>query len=63
MNRGRIEQGLQAEMESHRAMMGEPVQFGNLLRLREESRDVWGWNRLDDIGRDLRYATRSSAEP
>src|SRR5215471_15384020 len=46
-NRRRIERDLQREMEMHREMMGEPVRFGNMLRLREESRDVWGWNWLD----------------
>jgi putative ABC transport system permease protein len=34
------------------------VKFGNTLRLREESRDSWGWNWLDAIGRDLRQGLR-----
>src|SRR5262245_35285329 len=58
LNRSRIERELQQEMAAHREMMGEPVRFGNTLRLREESRDVWGWNWLDAIGRDVRHGLR-----
>ena len=39
-------------------MMGEPARFGNTLQLRERSRDVWGWNWLDALVRDLRFAAR-----
>src|SRR5262245_44472212 len=58
LNRSRIERELQQEMAAHREMMGEPVRFGNTLRLREESRDVWGWNWLDAISRDVRHGLR-----
>jgi predicted permease len=58
LNRSRIERELQQEMDAHREMMGEPVRFGNSLRLREESRDVWGWNWLDAICRDVRHGLR-----
>ena len=57
--RRRMEADLREEMESHRAEMGEPSRFGNTLRLREESRDVWGWNWVDDTLRDIRYACRT----
>src|SRR5689334_4471298 len=59
INRRRIEHELQQEMEAHRQMMAEPRQFGNSLRLREQSRDVWGWNWFDDSWRDLRSAAGS----
>jgi hypothetical protein len=59
LNRRRLERELSREMESHRLMMGEPKQFGNALRLREESRDVWGWNWLDDLWRDVRFGVRA----
>jgi macrolide transport system ATP-binding/permease protein len=59
INRGRIERDLQKEMETHRQLMGDPVRFGNSLRLREEAQDVWGWNWLDALSRDLLYASRS----
>jgi predicted permease len=58
MNRGRIEAALEEEMRAHRAMMGEPARFGNTLALRERSRDVWGWEWLDAIVRDVRFAAR-----
>lgn len=58
LNRSRVEAALQREMDAHRAMMRDPVRFGNTLQLREQSRDVWGWGWLDDIARDLRLAVR-----
>jgi putative ABC transport system permease protein len=32
--------------------------FGNPLKLREESRDVWGFSQLERLGGDVRYAVR-----
>jgi predicted permease len=58
MNRRRLERTLLEEMEAHREMMREPIHFGNTLRLREASHDVWGWNWLDDLCRQFRYAVR-----
>ena len=58
LNRRRLEDALQREMEAHRELMGEPVRFGNTLQLRERSRDVWGWAWLDALGRDVRFAAR-----
>src|SRR5215475_1844202 len=59
LNRSRLERALEEEMNAHREMMGEPARFGNSLRLREQSRDVWGWNWLDALCRDVRYGVRS----
>ena len=36
LNRRRFEAALEQDMEAHRAMMGDPVRFGNRLRLRED---------------------------
>lgn len=58
LNRGRLEAALRAEMDAHRAMMGEPARFGNTLQLREQSRDAWGWAWLDGVVRDVRLAIR-----
>lgn len=33
-------------------------QFGNTLRLREESRDAWGWRWLETLLQDLRFGLR-----
>jgi predicted permease len=32
--------------------------FGNLLKLRDESRDSWGFSALERVGGDVRYAVR-----
>ena len=34
------------------------ARFGNVLALRERSRDVWGWGWLDAVVRDVRFAAR-----
>jgi len=39
--------------------MGESPAFGNMLRLREEARDAWGWRWLDDLVHDTRFAWRT----
>src|ERR687891_1625519 len=59
LRRGALEDELRQEMEAHRAQMGEPPAFGNTLRLREESRDAWGWRWLDDLVQDTRFAWRT----
>jgi predicted permease len=59
LNRRRFDAALTREMDAHRAMMADPSRFGNALRLREASRDAWGWTWLDHVGRDIRIASRS----
>jgi predicted permease len=59
LNRRRHDDELRREMEAHREMMASPARFGNARRLREESHDVWGWGWLDDLARDVRFATRT----
>lgn len=57
---------LEEEMRIHRELRAQKLgdseaaqrRFGNNLRLREESRDVWGWTWLESIAQDLRYASR-----
>ncbi len=59
LNRSRFERELAEEMEAHRAMKGrEEPRFGNMLRLREEAQDQWGWSWLDALTQDLRFAGR-----
>jgi putative ABC transport system permease protein len=58
LNRSRFERDLQQEMLAHRELMGDPVRFGNTLRLGEQARDAWGWNWLDALWRDVRYGLR-----
>jgi predicted permease len=55
-----MERELSSEMEAHREMMTQAGQtnFGNVLRLREEAREAWGWMWLDRLAQDLRYGVR-----
>ncbi len=60
VNRRRFDQELRNEMDFHREMAArEGRNFGDTLRLREESRDAWGWTWLDRSAQDLRYALRT----
>jgi predicted permease len=61
LNRRRLDEELQAEMEFHREMAGSARRrsFGNVLRLREEAREAWGWTWLDRLVQDLSYAART----
>jgi predicted permease len=58
-NRSRHEDALRQEMAAHRDRMADPKRFGNELRFREHARDVWGWNWLDEILLDARFAGRT----
>jgi len=58
LNRPRVERELELEMGAHRDRLDDARRFGDTLRLREATRDVWGWNWLDDLARDARYACR-----
>ena len=60
LQRGRMDGELNSEMEAHREMMMQAHRpnFGNVLRLREEAREAWGWMWLDRLGQDLRYGIR-----
>jgi putative ABC transport system permease protein len=53
-----IELGLSAR-EAHYAAQ---KRFGNDLVLREESRDMWGWTRLENFLQDIRYGLRVLAK-
>lgn len=61
LHRRRFDDELAEEMAFHRDMAEQcgGVPLDDALRLREESRDVWGFMWLDRLGQDLRYAFRS----
>ncbi|HEY6273514.1 MAG TPA: ABC transporter permease, partial [Terriglobales bacterium] len=63
INRSRMEAELAREMEFHREMAAHSGRsnFGNKLRMLEESREAWGWMWLDRLCQDLRYAARTLA--
>ena len=50
----KIADGLTAK-DAHYAVK---KRFGNPLVLREESRDMWGWNWLENMIQDVRYGLR-----
>jgi predicted permease len=60
LHRGRMERELAEEMEGHREMLtaDRRPHFGNATRLREDSREVWSWSWLDQLGQDLCYGAR-----
>lgn len=60
LNRRRLERELANDIEVHREMMGQEHHndFGNTLRVREQSREAWGWNWLDHFLQDVRYGLR-----
>ena len=60
LHRHRYDAELEADMEFHREMAARAGRnnFGNMLRLREQSRDAWGWTWLDCFLHDTRYAFR-----
>jgi putative ABC transport system permease protein len=74
LRRGQFDADLDEEMRLHRelreqeqierglspkeAHYGAQRRFGNDLVLREESRDMWGWNWLENLLQDVRYGLR-----
>jgi len=59
LNRSRLERELAEEMAAHREMQSaQSAPFGNAWRLREESRDVWGWGWWDRLVQDLTFGSR-----
>jgi len=60
LNRRRRDAELEADMEFHREMAARSGRnnFGNMLRMREQSHEAWGWTWLDRLAQDLRYGAR-----
>lgn len=60
LNRRKFDEELERDMEFHREMAARAGRrnFGNMLRLREDAREAWGWTWLDRLGQDLRYGVR-----
>jgi predicted permease len=59
LNRSRLERDLDDEMAAHRAMkQGSEPPFGSPLKLREDSRDVWGWGWWDHLVQDVTFGSR-----
>src|ERR1700752_4661806 len=60
LNRRRFDAELETDMEFHREMAARAGRsnFGNTLRMREQSREAWGWTWLDRLMQDIRYGAR-----
>ena len=63
MNRRRFDADLESDMEFHREMAARAGRsnFGSTLRMREQSREAWGWTWLDRLLQDVRYGARRLA--
>ncbi len=48
-----------AGMDADEAQYAARRQFGNATRLKESSREAWGWSRLEDWWQDWKHAARS----
>ncbi len=68
-HRGEYERELEEEMAHHMSMLEHDrdsgtaarKQFGNVTSLREESRSMWTFGFLEQMGQDIRYGLRAMA--
>src|SRR3984957_16775749 len=60
INRRRFDVELENDMEFHREMAAKAGRnnFGNTLRMREQSSEAWGWTWFDRLVQDLSYGVR-----
>lgn len=61
VRRGRLQQDLETELAFHREMSGahqNPIRLGNASRIKEQALDLWRFNFLENLWRDLIYAAR-----
>ncbi len=59
--RRRLQQDLEAELAFHRDMSGthrNPIRLGNRSKIMEEALDLWRFNLIENLWRDLIYAAR-----
>jgi len=63
VNRRRFDRELESDMQFHREMAARAgrANFGNMLQLREDAREAWGWTWIDRLWQDLRYGVRVMA--
>jgi predicted permease len=59
--RWRLQRDLEAELAFHREMAsaaGNPIPFGNTAVIREHAFELWRFNRIENLWRDLIFAVR-----
>lgn len=63
LNRQRFDRELENDIQFHLEMAARAgrANVGNVLQLREEARDAWGWTWIDRVFQDLRYGLRVMA--
>ncbi len=58
----------EAEEQRERGLSHEEARYsakralGNTMFVKEEVREMWGWNSIERLGQDLRFAARDAAE-
>jgi predicted permease len=62
LRRRRLHQDVEAELAFHREMAtaaGNPIRLGNTVSIREQAFDLWRFNRLENLWRDVFFAVRT----
>ena len=62
LRRRRLQRDLEAELAFHREMAsaaGNPIPFGNAGFIREQAFDLWRFNWIENLWRDVVFATRT----
>lgn len=62
LRRRKLEQDLEAELSFHRDMAaaaGNPASFGNTAVIREHAFDLWRFNHIENLWRDMVFAVRA----
>ncbi len=65
LNRDRFDSDLEEELADHLRRKAEETgidprrQFGNVTLVKEESRNMWTWNWIEQLAQDVRYALRT----
>src|SRR5215217_2369995 len=58
IRRRRLQRDLETELAFHRDMAGDRMPFGNSVLIEEQARDLWRFNFIENLWRDLVYGVR-----
>jgi putative ABC transport system permease protein len=62
IRRRRLNRELESELAFHRAMaaaQGNPIPLGNTAVIKDAAFDLWRFNRIENLWRDVTYAARA----